>query len=344
MKSQQIFFGIIIFVAFVLISVIFYGYQVLQTPNFQVNKSEKYLYIKTGTKFPDLLEQLKAEEIVHDPLSFAFLSKLLKYQEAVKPGKYLIKANMNNLEAVRMLRAGLQSPVKVTFNNIRLLEDFCERVSEPLEFSATELLDYLKQPQTLKKYQLDEKNIITLFLPNTYEFYWDTSPEDFVAKLAEYQKKFWNKARLAKADSLGLSPQKVSILASIVQAETSKNDEKPRIAGVYLNRLAEETTLNADPTLVFAHRDFSIRRVLNKHKAIDSPYNTYKYPGLPPGPINMPSEASLLAVLDAEQHDFQFFCARADFSGYHAFAKTYAEHLRNARAYQRALDEKGIKQ
>lgn len=343
MKRKEIFFGGIIVAAFVIITVTFYGYQITQTANFQINKSDKFLFIPEKADFKTVLDILKSEQMVQDVVSFAFMSKLMNYQKNVKPGRYLVKRNMNNLAMIRMLRAGLQEPTRLTFNNLRLLDDFTEKVSEAMDFEKEELDSLLLNPKFTAKYGFDTTNILSLFLPNTYQFYWNTSAEKFVEKMHKEYKKFWNEKRLNQAKALKFSPQQVSVLASIVQAETSKNTEKPRIAGVYLNRLREKMKLQADPTLVYALGDFSIKRVLDVHKAIDSPYNTYKYEGLPPGPINMPDIQTIDAVLNYEKHDYLYFCAKEDFSGFHNFAVNYAQHLKNAKLYQKALNMRGIK-
>ncbi len=325
------------------ISFIFYVYQLFYTANLQLGKNDTAIFIPEKTKFPELIEILKKEQIIHEIVSFAFVAKIMNYQEHVKAGRYVIKKNMSNLAAVRMLRAGLQSPIELTFNNVRLLSDFTERVAEEVAFKKEDLEKLLKDPNFVKKYGFDTTNIMAMFLPNTYQVFWNIKPETFVERMHKEYKKFWNQERLEQAKKLELTPIEVSILASIVQAETQKQDEKPKVAGVYLNRLRKKIKLDADPTLIFAAKDFSIKRVLDVHKKIDSPYNTYKYAGLPPGTINMPTENTLKATLNPEKHDYIFFCAKEDFSGYHNFAVTYGEHLRNARLYQRTLDKKGIK-
>ncbi|MEO1655307.1 MAG: endolytic transglycosylase MltG [Bacteroidota bacterium] len=342
LQSKEIFFGGILLVSLVLIMVLFYGYQVLYTPNFQVEKKDTIIFIKPQENFKDLLKNLKKEKIVQDPISFAFISQLMDYQDNVKEGRYRIQKNMNNLQAVRMLRAGDQKAVRVTFNNIRKLDKFAEKAASYLSFDADALLHILEDSSQIKTFGFDQENIISLFLPNTYEVYWTTTPQEFVEKMYQEYQKFWNEARLAKAKALDLSPQEVSTLASIVQAETNKEDEKARIAGLYLNRIFNGMRLEADPTLVFALDDFSIKRVLNRHKKVDSPYNTYMHKGLPPGPINMPSPSSIDAVLSYEQHEYFFMCAREDLSGYHNFARTNEEHEKNARLLHAALDARGI--
>lgn len=335
---------VILFIGVLIISFTFYFYQVFFAANFLVGKDEpRYVEIKSGTTFKQLMKDFDENNIVSDVISFAFVSKLLSYQDNVKSGKYLISPNSNNVDMIRKLRSGIQQPVKVTFNNVRTKKDLAQKVSKNLDISPEAIESKLRDPQFCVKYDKDTFTIVNLFIPNTYELYWNADAEEVLDRMHQEYEKFWNEDRLAKAVKLGLSRDEISILASIVQAETRWNDEKARIAGVYLNRLKKGIALQADPTLVFAHKDFEIKRVLNIHKQIDSPYNTYKYPGLPPGPINIPSIASIDAVLDAEMHEYYYFCAREDFSGYHNFAKTIQEHINNARRYQRALNKANIR-
>jgi UPF0755 protein len=345
MKKKQLFFGIILTVSILAVTAIFYFYQLFYTSNFLVGtkKGGAYLYINEGDNFQKVLKRLQDEKIVNNVVAFAFVSKLRGYQENVRAGRYYIKANSANLEVVNMLRAGIQAPVEVVFNNVRTLDVLVEKVGEQLACGKEQFNKVLRSPEILKKYATDTNNIIGFFLPNTYQVYWNAKPEAFIEQMHKNYKKFWNEKRLEKAQALKLTPQQVITLASIVQGETAKEDEKPRVAGVYLNRLRDKMKLQADPTLVFALRDFTIKRLYDRHKEIDSPYNTYKYLGLPPGPINMPTASSIDAVLNAEKHKYLYFCAKEDFSGYHNFATNYNDHLRNARIYQKTLDAKGIK-
>jgi UPF0755 protein len=332
--------GFVVF-AILLASASFYLYQIAKSPNFQIRKEAKMLYIPKGATFRTVLDSLKKYDMIHDITSFAFVSKLLKYQENVKEGAYLIKANATNLEVVRELRNGEQTALNITFNNIRIKKDLAQRISKQLLISETELLKTLQNPEFCKKYGFDTTTIMTMFLPNTYQMYWNTTLDVFLDKMHKEYEKFWTAERKAKAQKANLTEVQVSVLASIVEGETRKIDEKPRVAGVYMNRLKKNDLLQADPTVIFGIGDFTIKRVLNKHLAFDSPYNTYKYPGLPPGPINLPSVSSLESVLNYETHDYYFFCAKEDFSGYHNFAKNLSEHNANARKYQKALTEKG---
>ncbi|GAB4403622.1 MAG: endolytic transglycosylase MltG [Microscillaceae bacterium] len=343
LTRREVFFGSILLVSFLLSFSLFYVYQIFRSPNFQVGKKEASLIIPEGTDFSGLMQILERENLIQDKISFAFLSKLFQYQQNVKPGRYQIKPNMNNWEVIRMLRAGLQSPVRLTFNNIRTKSDFAQRIARQLSLEASALEAWLKDTLQVKEMGFDTSNILVMFIPNTYELYWNTPLPKFIQRMYKEYQKFWNARRRAQAQKLGLTPIEVSILASIVQAETNQNLEKPRIAGVYLNRLRRNIKLEADPTVIFALGDFNLKRVLRRHLETPSPYNTYLNTGLPPGPINLPTPASIEAVLQAETHEYLFFCAKEDFSGYHTFAKTYAEHQRNARLFQKALDMRGIK-
>ena len=325
------------------ISLTFYFYQVFFSANTLVESDQPYLLkIPSNSVYKNVVDQLYEERVINDAVSFGFVAKILGYQEAVKPGLYTIEPKMSNLQLVRMLRSGQQTPVRVTFNTIRTQEDLAEKISANLEVSKEQFLELLQDSVYIRKYGVEEETVMSLFIPNTYEFWWDTSAEELFERMHKEYQIFWTDARKQKAQDLGLSQQEVSTLASIVQAESQKSDERPKIAGVYLNRLRIGMPLQADPTLVFAAGDFSIKRLTAKQMAIDSPYNTYKYAGLPPGPINLPDINSLDAVLNYEKHSYLYFCAKEDFSGYHSFAVGYDEHLNNARRYQRALNAANI--
>ena len=325
------------------ISLTFYFYQVFFSANTLVESDKAYLLkIPSNSVYKNVVDQLYEERVINDAVSFGFVAKILGYQEGVKPGLYQIEPKMNNLQLVRMLRSGQQSPVRVTFNTVRTQEDLAEKITANLEVSKEQFLELLQDSVYIRKFGFEEETVMSLFIPNTYEFWWDTSAEELFERMHKEYQIFWTEARSQKAQDLGLSKEEVSTLASIVQAESQKSDERPRIAGVYLNRLRIGMPLQADPTLVFAAGDFSIKRLTAKQMAIESPYNTYKYAGLPPGPINLPDVNSLDAVLNYEKHSYLYFCAKEDFSGYHSFAVGYNEHLNNARRYQRALNAANI--
>ncbi|MDF2157402.1 endolytic transglycosylase MltG [Algoriphagus sp. CAU 1675] len=321
------------------ISMTFYFYQVFYSPNTLTESDQPYtLKIPSNANFQYVANELFENKVINDPVSFGFVSKVLDYQELVKPGLYTIQPKMTNLELVRLLRSGNQTPVRITFNNVRTKEDLAEKITTNLEISQEQFLNILKDSVYIRKFDFNEETVMGMFIPNTYEVWWNTSPEALFDRMYKEYESFWTEARKEKAQKIGLNPKEVTTLASIVQAESQKADERPRIAGVYLNRLRLKMPLQADPTLVFALGDFSLKRVLNIHKETESPYNTYKYAGLPPGPINLPDINSLDAVLNAEKHSYLYFCAKEDFSGYHAFATTLAQHNANARRYQAALN------
>lgn len=330
--------GIVIF-SVLLSSFSFYTYQVLKTPNVLVQQDDRYFHIYPEATFKNVQDSLMDGDYVHDPVSFSLLAKYKGYDTAVKPGRYLLKKDMTNPEAVNLLRSGNQAPVNITFNNVRLMEELSEKICQNIALSASEFNDYLSDSAHYADYGFDRQNVLSMFIPNTYEVYWDISASELMERMYLEYNKFWNQERLLQADKLGLNAQEVSVLASIVNAESQQADELARIAGVYVNRLNRGMALQADPTLVYALGDFTIKRVLNEHKEIDSPYNTYMYTGLPPGPIRAPSIAAVNAVLNYEPHNYLYFCAKEDFSGYHNFATNLREHLRNARIYQRALNQ-----
>jgi len=342
MKRHKILIvGLVVF-SVLLVSFSFYAYQMVMTPNVLVDQRERILLIPTGADFKDVQDMLIEEEYVNDILSFSVLSKLMKYDQYVKPGRYLLSPDMSNLEAIRHLRSGQQEPVDVTFNNIRLKPELAEKITANLEADADKFLAMLKDTAIVSRYGFTTENIMTMFLPNTYEMYWTTNEQELMDRMHQEYQRFWDTQRKQQAEKLAMTPVEVSVLASIVDAETNKMDEAPTVAGLYLNRLQRNIALQADPTLVFAAQDFTIRRVLDKHKEIDSPYNTYKYTGLPPGPIRTPSIAAIEAVLNHEDHNYLYMCAKEDFSGYHNFATNLRTHLANARRYQRALSKAGI--
>jgi len=318
-------------------SFVFYGYQVVKSPNLLVDQQDRYLIIPEGATFQDVQALMKSERITTNLVAFSFLAKLMDYDKLIKPGKYLITKNMSNQEAIRMLRQGAQTPVNITFNNIRLSGDIAEKITNNTSVSIEQFNAALVKFTQQNDLGFDVNNIIGMFIPNTYQVYYSTSAEELITRMNSEYNAFWNDKRKDQAKALGLTQKEVSVLASIVQAESIASDEKKRIAGLYINRLKRGIALQADPTLVFASGDFTLKRVLNIHKEIDSPYNTYKHRGLPPGPINMPTISTIDAVLNYEDHSYIYMCAKEDFSGHHNFATNLQDHNRNAQKYQRAL-------
>ena len=323
----------------------FYLYNSVWKPNVKLDADSENLYIPSHSNFADLKSILQEKNIIDNFSSFELTAKLMKYKDTnVKAGLYEIKNNWSNRELIRHLRLGKQKPVKLTFNNFRTIEELVGGIANQIEADSLSILNYITSEEYLEKSGTNKEQLLCQFLPNTYEVYWNTTVEQLIGKLDKEKEKFWNaKGRKEKAEKLNLSPTEVCILAAIVEKETLVGDEKSTVAGVYLNRLKKNILLQADPTVVYAVGDFSIRRVLNKHLRYDNPYNTYLYEGLPPGPIYLPDNSTVDAVLNAEEHSFLYFCAKPDNSGRHAFAKNLIAHNKNARTYQNWLNKRGIK-
>ncbi len=315
----------------------FYGYQIFYTANILVDRNDKLFIVRSGATFRSVQDDLDRGGYVNDMVSFSFIARLMDYDKEIRPGRYYLRRNMTNIQAIRVLKTGKQEPVNITFTFVRLRSDLSEKITKNIGAKSAEFDEALDEFIASNKEGFTKDNILTMFIPNTYQVYFNINPEDLVERMHQEYEKFWNETRRAQAKKMGLTPIEVSILASIVQAETIKMEEAPVIAGLYINRLKRDIALQADPTLVFAVGDFTLKRVLNEHKEIDSPYNTYKYPGLTPGPINLPEIATIDAVLHYEKHKYFYMCAKEDFSGYHNFAATLNEHNQNARRYQRAL-------
>jgi UPF0755 protein len=312
-------------------------------PNVTVHTGPMYIYIPTNSTFSDVVDILKKQDFLKNEKSFVWTAGEMKYIGNIKPGKYQLRPGMSNKDLVRLLKSGKQTPVRLVFNNIRTKDELAGRISEQIEATSLTILNLLNDDDYVKKLGFTPDNVLALFIPNTYEVYWNTSADKFLQRMKKEYDKFWTAERMNKAEEIGLKRIQVSVLASIVQQESIMEDEKPTIAGVYMNRLKKNWKLEADPTLVYALGDFTVNRILNVYKKIVSPYNTYMYTGLPPGPICLPTISSIDAVLNYVRHDYFYFCAKDDFSGYHAFAASYAQHLVNARRFQQALNRRGIK-
>lgn len=308
-----------------------------------VTGKQEYLYIHTGASFDDVYKTIRDEGIVNDTATFLSAAQNMNYINRVKPGRYRLLEGAANRRLINMLASGTQAPVTVAFHNLRLKEQFAGFLSKKIEPDSTAIIRLLDSTSYVEQYGFTTDNVYTMFLPNSYQVYWNTSPEKFFKKMYASYQKFWTPERLQKAADIKLSPIQVSILASIVDAEALHDDEMPTIAGLYLNRLKKGTKLEADPTVIFAKNDFTIKRVLSRYLSYNSPYNTYLHTGLPPGPIMMPSVNAVNAVLDYKKTDYIYMCAKEDFSGYHNFASNVADHLANARRFQQALNERNIK-
>lgn len=318
-------------------------YKKIYHPNVSLQEKETFLYIPTGARFDDVVRLLNEGGYILNSGSFEWVAEMKKYKDQVKPGRYRIKNGMSNNEIINLLRSGMQEPVNLVFHNVRTPEELAGKVASYIEADSIDIIIMYRDTEVRKKYGFSGDKMFTMFIPNTYEFYWNTSAEEFMERMGKEYKNFWNAERQGKAKELGLSQSEVTIIASIVEKESVKRDEYKTIAGVYLNRIRKGMKLQADPTVVYAIGDFTIKRVTHKDLEYDSPYNTYKYEGIPPGPICLPGTTAIDAVLNAEKHEYLFFCAREDFSGYHNFARTNAQHEQNAKKYRSALDRLKIK-
>lgn len=300
------------------------------------------LYIPKGSDFEYVVAQLEAHHVLRSVSSFRQVASIRKYDHLVKPGRYEIKKGLSNWKLVEKLRAGAQDQMKLRIGSHRTLDEVAGEIARQVDLDSASIAARLKDSQFLEPYGVDVTTVRNLLIPNTYFVYWTLSEKELFQKLKENYDQFWNEERRAKAAARNLSIHEVVTLASIVQAETYLDAERPTVAGLYLNRLRNKIPLQADPTLIYAVGDFSIKRVLNAHKLIDSPYNTYLHAGLPPGPINNPELSAIEAVLYPEQHEYLYMCAKADFSGYHNFSKTLTQHNQYAREYQAALNKRKV--
>ncbi len=302
----------------------------------------KSIIIPTGASFEQVLDSIGTNLHIKNRSLFVWVAERKKYPSLVKPGRYLVDQDFSFNSFINMLRSGRQSPVRITFQNIRTLNQLAGKIGKQIEADSAGIMNFLLNESNYAADGFKKESVIAVFIPNTYEIYRNTDARDLYKRMLREYKVFWNDQRLAKAKEKGLDPVEVAILASIIDDEVVKPEEKRRIAGVYLNRLKRGMPLQACPTIKFALNDFTITRVLYKYLQVDSPYNTYKYTGFPPGPIGCPSIEGLEAVLDAEDHDFLYFAAKADFSGYHNFSRTLAEHNHFAAIYQKELDKRKI--
>jgi len=346
-KSKGIFGKIIILLILAALAIGgYWAYENIFKSNVHLNgKKFTYIYIKSNATFDDVLDELYSQNIIDDHESFEWMAKEMDLPEHINSGKYRIDAKMSNRSIVKMIISGKQEKVKLFFNSqIRTKEQFINYVSEKLEIEKSELEDYCSNEQILsEQFGLNSENFMCLIVPETYEVNWTTHSDELFELLKETYNSVWTKARKAKAKAIGYSVPEVVTMASIVQGESNIKSEQQKIAGVYFNRIKQGMKLQADPTIVFANQSFDVQRVLDIDKEIDSPYNTYKYKGLPPGPICLVNVSTIDAVLNYSKHNYTFFCANCDFSGYSSFTNDYGVHQRNAKAYQEALNKRGIK-
>jgi UPF0755 protein len=303
---------------------------------------EKIIIIPTGATYRQVIDSILSKKIVHNLKLFEWVAKKKNYPSLIKPGRYVIDKEYSYNSFINMLRSGHQTPVRITFQNIRTLNQLAGKIGKQIEADSAQIMSFLSADSNYISDGFKKETIIAVFIPNTYAIYRNTDARGLYSRMLKEYRIFWNEKRLASAKEKGLSPIEVAILASIIDDEVAKPDEKPRIAGVYLNRLKRGIPLQACPTIKFALNDFTITRVLYAHLQIDSPYNTYKHNGFPPGPIGCPSIEGIDAVLNAENHDYLYFAAKPDFSGYHNFSSTLAEHNHYAALYQKELNKRKI--
>lgn len=306
------------------------------------NSESVTIFLPTGSTYEAAVDSLNAHGCIGNQALFNSMARLRHYRDNVKGGCYIIGAHDNVWKTLTKLYYGNQDPIRLTINKYRTKEQLCQYLDKKLELDADTLLALMADEEVCATYGHTPLTIIGMFKQNTYDVYWNLTPTKLLDRMKKESDRFWNSSRLAKCKTLNLSPTEVITLASIVEEETNKNDEKELIASVYLNRLRKGMLLQADPTLKYAAGDFTLRRILNKHTESDSPYNTYRFRGLPPGPICIPGPASIDAVLANRQTDFLYFCAKADFSGYHAFATTLQQHNSNAAAFHNELNKRKI--
>ncbi len=310
-----------------------------------VNSSSKkpiYIYIKSNKSLDRLLFNLQNENILKNVQSFERIAKLINLTDNLKAGRYKIIEGMSNIAIIKLLKSGRQEPLNLVIKYARRKENLALTISNQLELDSAELISLMNDSSTLSTAKMDSNNIISLFVPNTYNVYWNISGKKLLERMQKEYNTFWNSSRTTKSILLKMTPQEITILASIVMSETNQSDEMPIVARTYINRMKIGMPLQADPTVLFALNDTSVKRVLSIHTALQSPYNTYLNIGLPPGPICLASPTAIDAVLNAPLHNYIYFCAKEDFSGYHNFAETFLKHQVNARRYQQELNRRGL--
>ena len=332
-----------VFLSVVALVMASYLYKQIFSP---LSHQDNIILIPTNSSFEQVKDTLQNYDLVKNEFVFDIFCEKKNYIK-MRPGRYLIPAEMDANTMVNMLRLGEQKPLNIIFNNASTLQDLAGKLATQIEADSLSLLKAFTDELFYSTYDFDEASMRKLFIPNTYEVYWTITPVEFLERMQKEYKRFWSEDRLIKATKLGLNAHEVSVLASIVQKESAKADEQPIVAGLYLNRLNQGMKLQSDPTVIYSIKerdgfDAVIKRVLKKDLKIDSPYNTYYYKGLPPNPICIPEMSALVAVLNSKKHDYIYMCAKEDFSGYHNFTKSWSVHKRNAKRFQNALSAKGV--
>ena len=306
-------------------------------------KKDTYIFIKTGSSIEDIEKMLKGKNILLSNASFDFAAKLMNYKDHIHPGRYLLRPHSNNKNLIKLLKSGVQVPYKLSFMNVHTKFDLAGKIAQQIEADSSAIIHIIQSDSFITKHHFDTANSLSFFIPDTSQYLFTTTINEIMNNFTKNYLDFWSEENIHKAKSMGLSKVQVSILASIVERETNKDMEKPMIAGLYYNRLRKKgMKLEADPTVIYAIGDYTKQRVYYADLEVNSPYNTYKYEGLPPGPICIPGIASLNSVLNYTHHDYLYMCAKEDFSGYHNFAKTLAEHKQNAKRYYAELKRRNI--
>jgi len=334
---------LLVFISLVVVTafIAYRYYNYLFSENVSISSELSTIDIPEEMSLEALADSLHTKQFIKNHKSFIWVSEKMSYTKP-RPGRYKLRDGMNNRELISLLRSGVQEPLVLTFNNVRTITDLCDIFGEKLEFSSESYCNFFTDSLILAELGFTKESILSLFIPNTYELYWNMSPSQLLERMKIEHDRFWNEDRTKGLEDIGLSQVEAYTLASIVQKETNLKSEKPIIAGVYLNRLKRGILLQADPTVVYAVGDFEIRRVLNRHLETDSPFNTYKYSGLPPGPICMPDISTIDAVINPQKHDYIYFCVKPGTGFEHSFARTLKEHNRNARAYREWLNSSRI--
>jgi UPF0755 protein len=330
-------------IGYALLAVVLYFAYILFMPNiFPRSEKKAYLCLPDSSKFEDVITLLEKKATVTNTSAFRQVASLLHYGDKVRPGRYELKSGMNNFQLVRILRSGRQTPVQLSFNNIRTKEQLAARLSEQLMADSTSILNLLNDSTFLASYDLNPNTSISLFIPNTYEVFWNTNAKALFERMDREYNTFWTDERKAKAAAIPFTQSEVSTLASIVEEETNNKKDRPMVAGLYINRYKTGMPLQADPTVKFALRDFGLKRILFTHLRTNSPYNTYKNIGLPPGPIRVATPNGIDAVLNYSHHNYIYMCASETLNGEHKFASTWEEHSKNAKKYQQELNNRKI--
>jgi UPF0755 protein len=341
MKHKKL-ISLLLFLTLIILFCIYLIYRLLFGLNLEIPGERITLYIPEGSTYSQAMDTIGAHFKIQNPKAFAWIAEKKKYPALVKPGKYVIEKDISYTGLINLLRSGRQTPVNVTFTNIRYLTELAGRIGKQISADSAQIIDFLSDPDNYEKDGFTKETVISVFIPNTYQFFWNTDAKGLYSRMLREYNNFWNEERKDKAKAINLTQVEVATLASIVDDEVRKPDEMPRIAGVYLNRLRRGIRLQACPTIKFAMNNWTITRVLKVYTEVDSPYNTYKHDGFPPGPIGCPTIEGIDGVLNAEKHDYLYFAAKADFSGYHNFSRTLTEHNRYATEYQRELNKRKI--